>query len=159
MGGTDRFDQKLSYYRIKLRTVKWKRKVYAHVLNLVMVNIHILYIESRNLERSECGYTLLLSFQEMLIEKSAAGASQGMLYVSPAMQAPCLSRQFRRGWIISQVPRQCMPCWCLEKSAAGASQGTLSVSPAMQAPCLSRHILRASPLSRPLTQICPDRIT
>jgi hypothetical protein len=80
---------------------------------------------------------------------SAAGASQGMLYVSPAMQAPCLSRQLPIGWFISQVMRYYFFCCCLEMSAAGASQGMLYVSPAMQAPCLSRHILRV-PILRPL---------
>jgi hypothetical protein len=81
---------------------------------------------------------------------------QGMLYVSPAMQTPCLSRQpfIRRH--IRQVMRLCFFCWCLEMSAAGASQGTLTVSSAMQAPCLSRLILRV-PLLRPLTQPCPAR--
>jgi hypothetical protein len=91
------------------------------------------------------------------LELSAAGASQGMLHVSPAMQAPCLSRQLPIGWFISQVMRYYSLCRCLETSAAGASQGTLTVSSAMQAPCLSRHILRVTIL-RPLIPLCPVRL-
>jgi hypothetical protein len=68
MGGTDRFDQKLSYYRIKLRTRKWKRKIYSHMMNIAIVNSHILYKESRNLDRYHHLFSLL-HFQEALINQ------------------------------------------------------------------------------------------
>jgi hypothetical protein len=42
-----------------------------------MVNIHTLYRDSRNLDRSDCGYTLL-SFQEMLIQQLGFPGNGGM---------------------------------------------------------------------------------
>ena len=47
MGGTDKIDQKIAYYRIRLKTKHWKRKIYAHLMNIAMVNIHILFKLSR----------------------------------------------------------------------------------------------------------------
>ena len=66
MGGTDKFDQMLSYYRIKLRTSHWMRKIYVHLINLVMVNCHILYRDSRGLTRRDDNFRLL-DFIETLI--------------------------------------------------------------------------------------------
>jgi len=68
MGGTDKFDQMLSYYRIRLRTSHWTRKVYAHLINLVMVNCHILYRDSRDLGRRDENFRLL-DFIESLISE------------------------------------------------------------------------------------------
>ena len=70
MGGTDRFDQQLSYYRISLRTRHWKRKIYAHMINVAVVNSHIIFVESRKQRKRESdsrAYPSLLQFQEMLI--------------------------------------------------------------------------------------------
>lgn len=58
MGGTDQCDQKISYYRIRMRSKKWKRKFYTHFINVAIVNCHILYKESRKLVRTDPLFTL-----------------------------------------------------------------------------------------------------
>ena len=71
MGGADRFDQKLSYYRINLRTRKWKRKIDTHlIMNVAVVNSHILQNkESRNLDRTHRYLFSQIHFQEALINQ------------------------------------------------------------------------------------------
>jgi hypothetical protein len=66
MSGTDKIDQKISYYRIRLKTKHWKRKIYAHLMNIALVNIHILFKLSRKLGPGDRGFRLL-EFIEMLI--------------------------------------------------------------------------------------------
>jgi hypothetical protein len=58
MGGTDLCDQFISYYRISLRTRHWRRKIYAHMLNVVAVNAHILYKDYNKITRGHSCYTL-----------------------------------------------------------------------------------------------------
>jgi hypothetical protein len=64
----DRLDQKMLYYRTKLRTKHWKRKIYVHLLNIAVVNGHILYRDSRRLGPSDDNFRLI-SFQEKLISE------------------------------------------------------------------------------------------
>jgi hypothetical protein len=41
--GVDRSDQMLSYYSIERNTIKWWKKLFFHLFNLVVVNAHILH--------------------------------------------------------------------------------------------------------------------
>jgi hypothetical protein len=43
MGGTDSFDQRLSYYRTGVRSKKWHNRVIFHFLLCSVINSHILY--------------------------------------------------------------------------------------------------------------------
>jgi hypothetical protein len=75
MSGTDKIDQKIAYYRIRLKTKHWKRKVYAHLMNIAIVNIHILFKLSRKLEPGDKGFRLL-EFIEMLITEICYGTAE-----------------------------------------------------------------------------------
>ena len=44
--GVDRSDQMLSYYTFSRMTVKWWKKLFFHLLDLAVVNAHILYKKS-----------------------------------------------------------------------------------------------------------------
>jgi hypothetical protein len=43
MGGTDKMDQQLSYYRIKMKTKRWPIKIFLHFLSVAVMNAHVLY--------------------------------------------------------------------------------------------------------------------
>lgn len=43
MGGTDQFDQRLSYYRPNIKSRRWPHRVYFHFLNCSVVNAFILF--------------------------------------------------------------------------------------------------------------------
>jgi hypothetical protein len=73
MGGTDKIDQLISYYRIDLRTTKWMRKFFFHFLNMVTVNCHLLYKESRGLSRGDDLYALLPFTEALITELGFSG--------------------------------------------------------------------------------------
>jgi Transposase IS4 len=58
MGGTDAMDQKLSYYRPKLRYRKWPKKLIFHIIWLAIMNSHILYKETLGIKRGDPNYEL-----------------------------------------------------------------------------------------------------
>jgi len=68
--GVDRSDQMLSYYTFSRETVKWWKKLFFHLLDLAVVNAHILYKKSSKVKMS----------LEIFYEKVAEGllASAGM---------------------------------------------------------------------------------
>jgi hypothetical protein len=43
MGGTDKVDQALSYYRMKTKTKRWQAKIYVHFFFVALVNAHVLF--------------------------------------------------------------------------------------------------------------------
>ena len=43
MLGVDRLDQRMSYYQFVHKSVRWWRKVFFRMLEVVVVNAHILY--------------------------------------------------------------------------------------------------------------------
>ena len=45
MLGVDKLDQLVSYYNFVHRTVKWWRKVFFVIIEVVVVNSHIIYKE------------------------------------------------------------------------------------------------------------------
>jgi hypothetical protein len=47
MGGVDRCDQLLSFYRIKTKARKWYRRILYHFIDLCVVNAYILYKEKK----------------------------------------------------------------------------------------------------------------
>ncbi len=63
MGGTDNFDQKISYYRSTLKSVKWQKKIYSHFITCSLINAHILYKEDNKLTRKDKCYSLIDSFR------------------------------------------------------------------------------------------------
>lgn len=92
MGGTDKIDQKLSYYRCYLKTRHWKRKIYAHLLNIVLVNSHILYKESRQLASDAQGFRLI-NFMEMVIKELAFPNPEDSLPVNAMRPVPSARRR------------------------------------------------------------------
>jgi hypothetical protein len=43
MGGTDKMEQQLSCYRIKMKTKRWPIKIFLHFLSVAVMNAHVLY--------------------------------------------------------------------------------------------------------------------
>jgi hypothetical protein len=68
MGGTDLHHQLIAYYRIALRTKRWPRKIYAHLLNIVGVNTHRLYVSHFNLQRKDQYFELLPFLRELILQ-------------------------------------------------------------------------------------------
>jgi hypothetical protein len=46
--GVDRSDQMLSYYSFERKTIKWWKKLFFYLFDLVVVNAHILHNKSSN---------------------------------------------------------------------------------------------------------------
>ena len=68
MGGTDQFDQMLSYYKTTVKTKKWQTRVFTHFLMCSVVNSSILYRLEQGTVRGQKGHDLL-SFVDMLIDE------------------------------------------------------------------------------------------
>ena len=73
MGGTDSFDQRLFYYKTRVRSKRWPVRIFTHFLEAAVINAYILHRDSKRLERSQQGYTLL-SFYELLIDQLATSS-------------------------------------------------------------------------------------
>ena len=66
MGGTDSFDQLLSYYRTMIKTKRWQTHIFTHFLMLAAVNARILFklsggkdLKPGSLKKGGAGFTLL----------------------------------------------------------------------------------------------------
>jgi hypothetical protein len=70
MGGTDSFDQRLVYYKTRVRSKRWPVIIFTHFLEAAVVDSYILHRDSKKLVRGNQGYNLL-SFYEMLIDQLA----------------------------------------------------------------------------------------
>jgi len=75
MGGTDSFDQLLSYYRTTIKTKRWQTRIFTHFLMCAVVNAHILYklgggveMKEGGLKRGDPGYDLL-GFITLLVDQ------------------------------------------------------------------------------------------
>jgi len=75
MGGTDAFDQFMSYYRTTITAKRWQVRVFTHFLMAAVVNAHILYklgggeeMKIGGLNRGDKGFTLL-DFMGMLVDQ------------------------------------------------------------------------------------------
>jgi hypothetical protein len=49
MGGTDSIDQRMSYYRPKVKTVKWAPRIFTHIINAAGVNSYIIMKDHQGL--------------------------------------------------------------------------------------------------------------
>jgi len=70
MGGTDQFDQMLSYYRTRVSTKRWQTRVFTHFLMVAVVNASILYRLDKKPTRDQPGHDLL-SYIDLLIDELA----------------------------------------------------------------------------------------
>ena len=70
MGGTDQFDQMLSYYKTTIKTKRWQTRIFTHFLMCAVVNASILFRLDNDLEKSDPGGDLL-SFINLLIDQLA----------------------------------------------------------------------------------------
>jgi hypothetical protein len=50
MGGTDGFDQALSYYELVLQSKKWYKRFFTHFLNVAKINAFILHKHATNMQ-------------------------------------------------------------------------------------------------------------
>ena len=75
MGGTDSFDQMLSYYRTTVKTKRWQTRIFTHFLMCAVVNAHILFKLGGGVEMKEGGLTRgdpgydLLDFITLLVDQ------------------------------------------------------------------------------------------
>jgi hypothetical protein len=69
MGGTDQFDQRLSYYRTRVKTVKWAPRVLIHFFYCAVVNAYILRRESLQSVRGDT--STVLGFMQKLMYQLA----------------------------------------------------------------------------------------
>jgi hypothetical protein len=53
MGGTDAFDQKLSYYRPSINTKRWPHRIFFHLFQCSLINAHIIYKERLGLQKHD----------------------------------------------------------------------------------------------------------
>jgi hypothetical protein len=76
MGGVDRCDQLMSFYRIKTKSVKWYKRVLYHMLDLTLVNAYILYkqITKQPLFEFKLDVALALMYAERFGNPLAPGA-------------------------------------------------------------------------------------
>jgi hypothetical protein len=72
MGGTDKVDQTLSYYRMKTTTKRWQCKIFVQFLSVALANAHLLFnadlLDSREAPaRRQRGY-YFIDFLMMVIK-------------------------------------------------------------------------------------------
>ena len=51
MGGVDRADQLLAFYRIKTKSIKWYKRLLYHFIDLALINAYVLYKEVEKLPK------------------------------------------------------------------------------------------------------------
>ncbi len=73
MGDTDKMEQQLSYYRIKMKTKRWPIKIFLHFLSVAVMNDHVLYRadlpdSAAAPANKQQGY-ILLGFVQLLIKE------------------------------------------------------------------------------------------
>ena len=69
MGGTDSFDQKVSYYYSPVKSIKWTVRVIAHFLHIACVNAHILFKQQSEANHSHRNGSRLLHYTLHLCEQ------------------------------------------------------------------------------------------
>lgn len=74
MGGTDRFDKLLSYYRTTVKTKRWPHTIIFHFQLCCAVNAWILFRIVNKLTRQDDNYSLV-SFLENLVDQLCAKRS------------------------------------------------------------------------------------
>ncbi|KAL3175832.1 hypothetical protein MRX96_001013 [Rhipicephalus microplus] len=70
MGGVDRADQLLSFYRNELKTKKWHERIICHLLDLAVVNSWLLYCAIKDSEIQLAEFKHQVAFGLMKSEKS-----------------------------------------------------------------------------------------
>ena len=70
MGGTDSFDQKLVYYKTRVRCKRWPIGIFTQFLQCAVVNGAIVYRDDKKLLTSQNGYTLR-TYLDLLIDQLA----------------------------------------------------------------------------------------
>lgn len=97
MGGVDRADQGLSFYRNDLRSKKWYKKVIFHVLHLAVVNSWILYRAVKESPMQLAEFKLQVAIGLMNAEKSATA--------DPKPNPTSSNHMSNRAWDISRSVR------------------------------------------------------
>jgi len=68
--GVDKFDQKISYYAVDHKSVKWYTRIILHLISVAMHNSFILYSKSKQRAYQKISY---LQYQQMVIDSLASG--------------------------------------------------------------------------------------
>lgn len=76
MGGTDSFDQRLSYYRPSVNTKRWPHRVIFHLFQCSIINAHIIYKEVNNLQKHKPLFDLFSFLDTIIDEVVENGLSQ-----------------------------------------------------------------------------------
>jgi hypothetical protein len=101
MGGTDRWDQMIKYYKTNVRTKRWQTRVIFHFTNGMMVNAHILWKLVNNLKRGDDGFTLLSYMRSVIdgwatpqipVQESVGAYMQSRVY-APGCHNPIILKE------------------------------------------------------------------
>ena len=84
MGGIDKADQMVLYYGYAHRTTKWWKRVFFHLVDLCLVNTHILYNETNTNKLTQLEFRIQVATE--LLEGYQHTRSQH--YASPNVQLP-----------------------------------------------------------------------
>lgn len=75
MKGTDRHDQLLSYYPFEKKSLRWYKKIFVHILHMILINSHLLFnmhsVEDGRKKMSLYNFRLMV-IEELLPAKPAA---------------------------------------------------------------------------------------
>ncbi len=76
MGGTDSFDQRMSYYWPQIRSYKWTVRVLVHFFYVAVLNSHILFREKNRLRRDQTNFSFLSFIQTLTIQLTAVPSTK-----------------------------------------------------------------------------------
>lgn len=68
MGGTDQFDQWLSYYRIAVRSKYWPHRIFFHFFLCCVINAYIIHRSLHNLKKHDKYHDLLSFLTEVMLQ-------------------------------------------------------------------------------------------
>ena len=103
MGGTDSFDQRLSYYRPNINTKKWPHRVFFHFLLCCVVNAHILYKYEFGLKKHDKHYGLF-DFMNTLVDELSEKGKEDLEHEQPEFDFTIPERTFRNVAIRRATP-------------------------------------------------------
>lgn len=75
MGGVDRSDQMIAYSKIAVKTLKWWKKVFFHMLSMVVLNSYIIYKASTTETKPMLFRVFRRKLVSQLVEKSTVAGS------------------------------------------------------------------------------------
>lgn len=118
MKGVDRADQMLAYYPCERKTLRWYKKIFIHVLQMLLVNGHILHnMNNRSLKKPLSLYDFRLQVIESLLAPSEKPQSipRPKPTGSSRTSTHCLSKNEERDSKNDRKRKLCKVCYAVNK--------------------------------------------